>query len=406
MMAHSSTPTILCLSSYEKGAAFLQECRRQGWQVILVTVPALEHAAFWPKESIDAVYTMPDLADAHAVINGVSYLARSQTIDRIVALDEYDVMTAAALREHLRLPGMGESATRLVRDKLAMRVRAHQAGLPVPEFVHALNDAALRDFMATVPGPWLLKPRSEASTIGISKLHAAEELWPKLDTLGDQRSHFLLERYVPGDVYHADSIVAGGEVVFAEAHGYVRPPLDVFHEGGVAATATMRRQSEEAAEVRELNQSVLRALGVQDSATHMEFIRAHEDGRLYFLEVAARVGGAYISDVVEAATGVNLWVEWAKLETATGTHHYQAPVPRRDYASVIISLARQEVPDTSAYQDPEIVWRLEKPYHVGFLIASPDHERLATLLTEYSRRIADDFMAALPPWTARPPAES
>jgi biotin carboxylase len=405
-MAEHDMPAILCLASYEKGAPFLEEAKRQGLQVILITVPTLKDSPFWPRQSIDHFHVMPDLADHRAVIAGVSYLARSSRIEHVIPLDEYDLMTAAALREHLRLPGMGDSATRLVRDKLAMRVRAAAHGLPVPAFVHTLNDQAISRFMETVPAPWLIKPRSEATTIGIKKLHSADQVWKHLDELGDVRSNHLLERFLPGDVYHADSIVANGEPVFVEVHRYARPPLEVFHEGGIACTATLRRDAPEAEEIRAVNRAVLQALGVRDSAAHMEFIRAHEDGKVYFLEVAARVGGAYIADVIQAATGVNLWTEWAKLELLPPGSTYDPPVGRQDYAGVIISLARQEHPDMSAFQDPEIVWRMDKAHHVGLVVQSPDHDRVTALLDQYARRFAEDFMASLPPWVSRPPSDS
>jgi hypothetical protein len=401
-MADQSPPTILCLASYEKGIPFLREGKRQGARMLLVTVPSLEHVP-WPRESIDEIYYMPDLADVQSVINGVSYLARSLRIDRIVPLDEYDVLTAAALREHLRLPGLGDSATRLLRDKLAMRVRAQAHSIPVPDFVSAFNDGQIGDYTTRVPGPWLLKPRAEASTIGITRIGSPEELWSRLETLGDRRSFHLIERYVPGDVYHMDSIISGGQVLFAEASKYGRPPLDVFHQGGIALTRMLPHDSPDVQTLRDLNRRVIQALGPDDGITHMEFIKATEDGRFFFLEVAARVGGAYISDAIEAATGLNLWTEWARMETATPDRPYRLPEHRQDYAGVIISLARQETPDTSAYQDPEIVWRLSKPHHVGFIVVSPDPDRLWTLLDEYSRRFGEDFAATLPPYTSRPP---
>jgi len=369
-------------------------------------VPALEHSAFWPRDSIDEFYYMPDLADAPSVIRGVAYLARAQTIWRVVPLDEYDLMTAAAIREHLRLPGISESGTRLVRDKLAMRQRAEAHGLPVPPFVHVLNHHAIHGFLDRVPAPWLIKPRSEASTIGIRKITHPDEAWAAIEELGDERSNYLIERYIAGNVLHADSIIADGEVAFAEVHRYARPPLDVFHDGGIASTATVHRDAPEAARIRELNSQVLAALGVKNSAAHMEFIQAHDDGQIYFLEVAARVGGAYIADVVEAATGVSLWVEWAKIETAQTGAKYQAPSSRQDYAGVIISLARQEWPDISAYDDPEIVWRLHKANHAGFVVRSPRYDRISALLEDYGRRFIEDFLASMPPWTSRPPSNS
>jgi hypothetical protein len=108
------------------------------------------------------------------------------------------------------------------------------------------------------------------------------------------------------------------------------------------------------------------------------------------------VGGAYIADMVEAATGVNLWAEWAKLEIGQGARDYTLPPLRDDYAGLIVSLARQECPDTSAYDDPEIVWRLNKPSHAGLIVRSHDPARVEQLLDSYARRFAEDFLATLP----------
>ena len=402
-MTNVSPKTVLCIVSYEKGQEFMRECKRQGWYVILLTVSALEEGN-WPRESIDEVFHMPDLSKVDEVTRGVSYLARSRVIDRIVALDDYDVWTAAALREHLRLLGMGDTTVRYFRDKLAMRLKAQEHGIPVPDFVHVLNHDKIREYMERVPPPWVLKPRFEASTIGITKINAPEELWPRLDTLGDQQSFYVLERYIPGEVYHVDSLVVDRQVVFAEAHQYGRPPLDVFHEGGIAMTRTLPRGSEDEQALKGMSRQVLSAFGMVQGVTHMEFIKGHEDGRFYFLETAARVGGANIVELVETATGINLWREWARIETATPEHPYQLPEHKQNYAGVIVTLARQEHPDTSAYQDPEIVWRLDKRHHVGFVVAAQDPERVKFLLDEYSRRFANDFFAKLPPREARPPS--
>jgi len=394
---------MLCIVSYEKGQEFMRECKRQGWYVILLTVTALEEGN-WPRESLDEVFHMHDLSKVDEVIRGVSYLARSRVIDRIVALDDYDVWTAAALREHLRLPGMGDTTVRYFRDKLAMRVMAQEHGILVPDFVHVLNHDKIREYMERVPPPWVFKPRFEASTIGITKINAPEEFWPRLDTLGDQQSFYVLERYIPGEVYHVDSLVADRQVVFAEAHQYGRPPLDVFHEGGIAMTRTLPRGSEDEQTLKGLSRQVIGAFGMVQGVTHMEFIKGHEDGHFYFLETAARVGGANIVELIEAATGINLWREWARIETASQEHPYQLPEHQQNYGGVIVTLARQEHPDTSAYQEPEIVWRLDKRHHVGFVVTAQDPDRVKFLLDEYSRRFADDFFAKLPPRETRPPS--
>jgi biotin carboxylase len=393
-MSETRPVTVLCLASYEKGADFLRECKRLGCRVILLTVEGLAEAA-WPRDSIDDILLMPTLTNREHVIHGVSYLARTQVIDRIVALDDYDVETAAALREHLRVPGMGDTTARYFRDKLAMRVKARESGITVPEFVPVHNYDVLRDFMRRVPPPWVLKPRSEAASVGIKKVASEEGLWALLDALGDRQSFHVLERFVPGDVYHVDAITYERKVVFAAVHKYGEPPMSVAHEGGVFVTRTLRGGTPDEGALEALNRELLAAFGFVKGVTHTEFIKAREDGRLYFLETGARVAGAHIAELVAAATGVNLWAEWAKTEIG-GDTPYRAPDARRDYAGSVISLARQEEPDTSAYTDPEIVWRLRKPHHVGLIVASPDYERVGQLLEDYTRRFYEDFWATQP----------
>jgi biotin carboxylase len=387
--------TMLCLASYEKGEAFLRECRRQGCRVILITVENLRDAS-WPREAIDEVFYMPNNYSRDDIIKGVSYLARTQVIDRIVPLDEYDQETAALVREHLRTPGMGDTTARHFRDKLAMRVKARSAGILVPDFVHVLNYDRLREFMSRVPPPWVLKPRSEAASMGIKKLAASDELWPLLDALGDRQSFYVLEKYLPGDIFHVDSIVSEREVVFAVAHKYGHPPMDVSL-GGIFTTQKIPRQSADAQALDSLNREVINTLGLVRGVTHTEFIKSREDGQFYFLETAARVGGANIAEAIEASTGLNIWAEWARIEIAGEGNSYVLPPHRDDYAGVIISLARQEHPDTSAYDDAEIVYRLNKPHHAGLVVASTDPQRVAQLLESYSRRFYEDFYATAPP---------
>jgi biotin carboxylase len=394
--------TVLCVTSYEKGQDFMRECKRQGCRVFLVTVQSLEKAN-WPREALDDIYYMPDGYQRDDIIKGVSYLARTLKIDRIVALDDFEIETAAALREHLRVPGMGDTTARYFRDKLAMRVKAQSAGIKVPDFVHALNYDAMREYMERVAPPWVLKPRSEASAIGIKKVQSADELWPILDSLGDRRSYYVLEHYIPGDVYHVDSIVSENEIVFAVPHKYGAPPMNTAHEGGVFITRRLPHDSQEAEALLQINKRLISALGLVRGVTHAEFIRGREDGEYYFLETAARVGGANIAEVVEASSGINLWAEWAKVEIGLDEKPYVLPEHRNDYSGILISLAKQEHPDTSAYDDPEIVWRMKKKHHAGLIVASPDPQRVEDLLKVYAERFVNDFLAVAPlpdkPWT-------
>lgn len=396
----SSAPNVLCLSSAVKGQRLLHELKRLGCRVFLLTEERWRGDE-WPYDALDGVHYMHSLVNRQHVINAASYMARGVRFDLIIPLDEYDVQTAGVLREHFVMPGLTASEAHPFNDKLAMRVRTKAAGIPVPEFTAVFNYDALREWMARVPPPWLLKPRHEAGAMGIKRCEDAEQVWRWLDRLGDEQSYRLLEQFVPSDVFHVDSLVWQGEILFTIASAYGRPPLSVSHGGGVFTTCTLPADGEEARTLRALNARVIAALAPPHftGAVHAEYLRTLAERRWLFLEAAARVGGANISDMIEHATGVNPWVEWARMEVARlRGERYTLPSLRCDHAGILVCLARQEHPDLSVYADPEVVWRLKKKYHAGLIVVSPDPERVQMLLDRYAQRFAVDFLTHAEPW--------
>lgn len=395
---------LLLIASYEKGHDFIRQCAAMGLSCTLLTLDSLRDAD-WPRDALEELATMPAGLTREQILNTVSWMARGRRFDRVVALDEFDLETAAALREHMRIPGMGLTTAACYRDKLAMRVIARALGFLAPEFCRVLNYDELRVFMERVPPPWLLKPRSEASAAGIRRMQEPEQVWRALDELGDRQSHFLLEMFVPGDIFHVDSIVSESKVVFSTVHRYGRPPIELMHEGGVFTTRTVDRAGQDWRELTEINRGLAPGLGLVRGITHAEFIRARADGRYYFLEIAARVGGAFIADVVEFSTGVNLWREWARIEAADlRGEAYAPPQAASNYAGSVLCLAQSEDPDTSAFNDPEIVFRMKKHHHAGLIVRSHHPVRVEQLLEHYSAEFAARFLARMPPLERLSPA--
>lgn len=396
-----ATPTtVLCLSSAVKGQRLIRELKQQGCRVFLLTEERWR-GDDWPYDALDGAHYMHSLANRGHVLNAASYMARGLKFDVIVPLDEYEVETAGLLREHFQMPGMTASEARPFNDKLAMRVRAKRAGIAIPEFSAVLNYDALRAFIARTPPPWLLKPRHEAGAMGIKRCESEADVWRWLDQLGDEQSYRLLEQFVPSDVFHVDSIVWKGEIRFVVASSYGKPPLAVSHGGGVFTSRILANDAAESVALKDMNARVILALGGDafTGVVHAEFLRTLDGGQWLFLEAAARVGGANLSDMIEHGTGINPWVEWARMELAQARgEEYELPAPRGHYSGILVCLARQEHPDLSAYTDPEIVWRIPKKYHAGLIVASPDAERVRALLEGYAERFAHDFLTRAQPW--------
>jgi biotin carboxylase len=179
--------TIFCIATYHKGDEFLRECRRQGCRVLLLTDETLRDAD-WPRDAVDEFYYVRrDMPEAD-IRKGIAHVARTEQIDRIVALDDFDVELGAMLREYLRIPGLDTTTARAFRDKLTMRTRARDAGIPCPAFVHVLNHRAIGEWIGSIPPPWVLKPRAQAAAIGIRTVHGADDLWRTIDALGDTQA--------------------------------------------------------------------------------------------------------------------------------------------------------------------------------------------------------------------------
>ncbi len=394
-------PTILCLASFFKGNDFIRQCKRQGYRVFLLTRERLRDGD-WARDCIDDYIIIPDKAEIETCLDLVNHFSRLTKPDLVVALEEGDVIPAARIREELCLPGMPASTARLFRDKLAMRFAARDAGLPQPEFVSLLNYQEVGEFIERIPPPWVIKPRADASSVGIKKLFEKDDVWRAKDMLDarksvrERSSYYLLESYITGDVYHVDSLVDHGIVVFAGVNRYGAPPLDITQHGGVSTSYTLKYGSSQRRELLKANRRLLTEFGLDHGASHAEFIRSQADGRYYFVEVAARVGGAYTVEALEAATGINLWREWAKIEISDPADPYKLSLARKGFSGLAVSLAKQEHPDTSRYVDPEIVYRVDKPWHVGLIVSSPKYERVVELLDKYRHRFAEDFTAVAP----------
>ncbi len=392
--------TFLCITTYFKGNDFIRACKEEGNIVLLLTAKKLETKP-WAREHIDEFFYLEEQGHANTnfpeIVAGLAYVLRSRKIDRVIALDDYDVEKAAFIREQFRIPGMGQTTARYFRDKLAMRMKASESAIRIPGFSALFNDEAIRQFVEEYPGPWMVKPRSEASAAGISKSHTAEELWTTIEGLGEKRHEYLVEQYKSGDVYHVDALSLHSRVIFSWSGIYLAPPFDVAHHGGIFRSATVPFGTAEAHALETLSVDVLNAFGLVNSVSHTEVIRSQEDGLFYFLETSCRVGGAHLAEMVEASSGINLWREWALMESAVARGEtYKIPASRRDYAGIVVSLARQQWPDMTPFSDPEVVWKLEEEYHVGCIVRSREREKVLELLDQYAAIIRSDYHASAP----------
>lgn len=390
----NSAKTFVCISNYFKGADFLIQLKELGNKVFLVTSEKLRDKP-WPFEHIDEVFYMAgqdiDWNMEHLLL-GVQNLMTNHKIDAIVALDDFDVEKATYLREHLRIDGMGQTTGRYFRDKLAMRMRAKSCGISNPQFCSLFNDHDINTFADTISPPWVLKPRSEASASGIIKVYDKESLWMHINEMGNNRFKYLVEQFRPGDVYHCDSLILDGKILFSITSKYLATPMEISQGGGIFRSANVPYDSEDDKAIKECNAQVIKGFGLKHGAAHSEYIKCKDDGRIYFLETSSRVGGAHLAEMVASASDINLWKEWAKIEDSLVKEtKYKLPKVRKEYAGIVLTLSKFENPDLSSFSDKEVCFRVPLEYHAGLVVNSSKHERVRELLDSYADRLVRDF---------------
>jgi hypothetical protein len=301
----------LCIAGCVRGHEFLRQCAELDVRVTLLTLDSLRDAE-WPREAIEDLATMPAGLTREQIQNTVTWMARGRQFNRIVALDADQLPTAAALREHMRIPGMGMTTAGYYRDRLAMRISARESGLAVPEFCRVLNYDELREFMGRVPAPWMLTPRTPGPGTGQHRIDDPEHLWRVLEQLGDRQSFYLLEEAAEGERFTVESIVSEYRVVFSVVHRHSK----WTGEADANVIETVDRASRDWVELTALNGGLALSLGMVRGVAQASFVRSPADGRYQFKGIEATIGGEGVDRLTEAATDLNLWREWARLEIA------------------------------------------------------------------------------------------
>jgi biotin carboxylase len=341
MMNGTDGEIILCMAASHTGDRFLEELANLGCRAVLLTIDEQRDAG-WSREMISELHSMPAGMTLQQITNTVTYLARSRKFERIIALDNFNVEIAAALREHLRIPGMGVTTAHYFSDRLATRIKASRMGIAVPAFSPIANYDELRHFMQAVAAPWLLTPRGASCGSESRQVHESEQVWRALDALGDTQSGFLLEQSIDGDRIHVDSLTADGRVVFSAVSPYRAASSQGSGTGEVLPTTQNNSSKAEIERLRRANTALLSSMRMARGATHTEFLRSSATGEFYFMETAASVDDQCVADMMQERHGLNLWREWARLEVAAMRRQpYALPLSASDRKALPVSTEGQ-----------------------------------------------------------------
>src|SRR4051812_22292746 len=282
----------------------------------LVTSDPLERIAPDLRDRLAGHWRVDNALDRRQIAEGVAGLrGQMGQVDRLVGALEQLQVPMAEVREALGIDGMDVETAINVRDKPRMKEVLRAAGVPCARHALVHDAAQARRFAGEVGFPLVAKPPAGAGSQATYRLddEATLEGWlGAVPPSGDVPA--LLEEFLVGEEHTFDSVTLGGTTVWSSIADYRPPPLEVLRNPWIQWTVLLPRDTSgpEYAGIHDVGPMALRALGVRDALTHMEWFR-RPDGSVAVSEVAARPPGAQLTSMHGYAHDFDMYTSWARL---------------------------------------------------------------------------------------------
>jgi biotin carboxylase len=256
---------------------------------------------------------VPAIMDEEDVIARVHAWLRGREIDDVLANWEPLVIVAARLRERFGIPGMSVDAVRGFRDKQLMKERVAAAGLRVPRARRVRTIAEVWGAVEETGYPAIIKPISGAGSADTYKVEDPGDMARVLPKMGHV-IEAIVEEFIDGAEHTYDTVCLGGTPAYESVTRYVPNAIEMRSQEWVSPIMLSIRDlaRPDLAGGIQLGRAVLKALGMGDGMTHMEWFRKPV-GEVVFGEVACRPGGARVVDMMNYTSDIDLFREWARV---------------------------------------------------------------------------------------------
>lgn len=280
---------------------------------------------------------VPRILDEADVVERVHRWLRGKSVDRILANWEVMVQTAAKLRERCGVPGMSVDAVEGFRDKQLMKERVAAAGLRVPRSERVRTVAEVKAAFERIGYPLILKPIAGAGSADTYRVDDDAGLDLALAKMRHV-TECSCEEFIAGEEFTYDTVCVGGVPAFQNVAHYLPKPLIARTNEWISPVIITVRdlQQPQLAAGQELGKKVLKALGMGDGFTHMEWF-LKPNGEAVFGEIGCRPGGAHLVDQMNYTCDIDLFREWARV-SCWGT--FEAPTVRKYNAAIIFKRAK------------------------------------------------------------------
>jgi len=290
--------TVLFVGAGPHQCAAIAQARERGLRVV-----AVDRHADAPGLAIADVAAAVDFTD----VDFVTQVARQHAVDGALTVSaDSAVPVVAAVTERLGLPSIGTAVARRMRNKIEMRRALAEGGVPQPPFAAVRSLAEGRLALKTVGLPAVLKPADSGGQRGVFRIDTADDLDAHLHAALAESvdRECILEGFVDGTEMNGIVVARGGRAEVLTLSDRLRPPGIGFGVGWIHLYPASAYGDQLALSERVVARAV-EVLGLRDGIAFPQLI-ARPDGSVAIVEVAARIPGGQMADLVRHATGVDL----------------------------------------------------------------------------------------------------
>ena len=344
------------------------------------------------------------VTDVPAMTAAARWIQERIWVDRLEATIEAHTMAAAQVREACTIPGTSVRTAWLCRDKPSMKEVLRQAGVPTAASAAVSSLEEAQQFASAVGYPLIVKPRSGAGASGTVRVDSDADLTAALASSG--ADSVALEEFVEGHEGFYDTITVGGSVALDFVSHYFPNVLEAMRTRWISPEfiATNRiDQVDDYRQLRELGAAVIEALGIDTSATHMEWFFGPKG--LRFSEIGCRPPGVGAWDLYSAGNDIDLYRQWAEIVV----NGRPTDAPSRRYSAGIVALRPETDGTITGYSGVDEIaaryneWVIDshlpgpgtptQPVAAGYManayvrMRHPDYDQLRAMLDEVGRTV-------------------
>ncbi len=312
---------------------------------------------------------VPSVTDVEAMTGQVRRVQDRLWVDRIEATIEAHTLATARVREACAIPGTSVQTAWLCRDKPSMKQALREAGVPTAASTAAASAEEVLAFAEQVGFPLILKPRSGAGASDTMRAEDAAGLERALGIFGGQGVESIaVEEFVEGHEGFYDTITIDGQVAMDFVSHYYPNVLDAMRTRWISPEFISTNRIDTApeyAELREMGRLVNAALGIETSATHMEWFFGPKG--LKFSEIGCRPPGVGAWDLYSAGNEIDVYREWAMAIV----HGQTGSAPSRRYASGMVALRPDQDGRITGYTGVEEMQQRHGEWVIDVHLPSP-----------------------------------